>query len=328
MPKTTDMDDDSWMEVNSLEELEEEMKTLSSRKVNADSDATTTSGRPRRTTRRSRVGRKFARESCEEDEQDAQPKDDAEALNKILAGFRSFVEGEGELEGAVTTCVKDSSQQQESRHRDSSELDPENLMSQEVSIDPRIFLNTLHSMLSNQSTPQPESNPDENHDDISKFFFQEDLDDGDTSDEERGSGFIIDEDTDNSRPPYGPDQDHWSVQNYMVSDKKRQKIFVLEFADLYLIDQTSNLLYFIFVTSKEAMDHELRTGAASDPSIKNLSVASGNNNDVEDGRDSVDQAILSNLLSSLDAEGVGSGPVSNILREMGICPPRLHDDDD
>jgi hypothetical protein len=223
MPKTTDMDDDSWMEVNSLEELEEEMKTLSSRKVNADSDATTTSGRPRRTTRRSRVGRKFARESCEEDEQDAQPKEDAEALNKILAGFRSFVEGEGELEGAVTTCVKDSSQQQESRHRDSSELDPENLMSQEVSIDPRIFLNTLHSMLSNQSTPQPESNPDENHDHISKFFFQEDLDDGDTSDEERGSGFIIDEDTDNSRPPYGPDQDHWSVQNYMVSDKKRQK---------------------------------------------------------------------------------------------------------
>ena len=84
---------------------------------------------------------------------------------------------------------------------------------------------------------------------------------------------------------------------------------------------------FNFTTSKEAMDHELRTGTASDPSIKNLSVVSGKNN-VEDGHDSVDQAILSNLLSSLDAEGVGSGPVSNILREMGICPPRLHDDDD
>jgi len=233
MPKTTELDDDGWMEVNSLEELEEEMKTLSSRKVNTDSDATTKSGRPRRTTRRSRVGRKFAHESCEEDEQDAQPKEDAEALNKILAGFRSFVEGEGELEGAVTTSVKESSQQHESRHRNLSELDPEYPMSQEVTIDPRIFLNTLHSMLSNQCTPRPESNPDENHDHISKFFFQEDLDDGDTSDEERGRAFIIDEDTDNSRQRYGFDQEHWSIQNYMVSDKNKQKIFVLEFADVY-----------------------------------------------------------------------------------------------
>ena len=71
------------------------------------------------------------------------------------------------------------------------------------------------------------------------------------------------------------------------------------------------------------MDHELRTGTASDPSIKNLSVAS-EDNDTDDGHDgNVDRAILSNLLSSLDAEGVGSGPVSNILREMGILPPSL-----
>jgi len=74
------------------------------------------------------------------------------------------------------------------------------------------------------------------------------------------------------------------------------------------------------------MDHELRSGAASDPSIKNLSVESDSNN-TEDGHGGVDRTMLSNLLSSLDAEG-GSGPVSNILREMGICPPRLHEDGD
>jgi hypothetical protein len=75
------------------------------------------------------------------------------------------------------------------------------------------------------------------------------------------------------------------------------------------------------------MDHELRTGTASDPSIKNLSVASKDNH-TDDGHDGdVDRAILSNLLSSLDAEGVGSGPVSNILREMGILPPNLQHDD-
>lgn len=81
------------------------------------------------------------------------------------------------------------------------------------------------------------------------------------------------------------------------------------------------------------MDHELRTDAASDPSIKNLSVASsdhGNNNgDDNETNSDGDVAILSNLLSSIDAQGDGgSGPVTNILREMGICPPRLPADED
>ena len=35
-----------------------------------------------------------------------------------------------------------------------------------------------------------------------------------------------------------------------------------------------------------------------------------------------DLTILSNLLSSLEAEGDEAGPVTNILREMGIAPPR------
>lgn len=221
MPNVAEMDDDVWMEVNSLEELEEEMKTLSSsRKVNRDSDATTESGRPRRTTRRSRVGSKFSHASCKEDKQDAQPRGDAEALNKMLTGFREFVEGEGDLEGAVTTSVIESPQHSESRRRNSSELDPEHGMSQEVNIDPRKFLNTLHSMLSSQR-PQPESHPDESHDHISKFFFQEDLDDGHMSDDsERSSGDNIDKDTDN----HGSGEDYWSIQNYMVSDKKKQDI--------------------------------------------------------------------------------------------------------
>ena len=81
------------------------------------------------------------------------------------------------------------------------------------------------------------------------------------------------------------------------------------------------------------MDHELRTDADSDPSIKSLSVvASSENNNAHVGgeRDTDgDVAILTNLLSSIDAQGDGgSGPVTNILREMGICPPRLPTDED
>lgn len=70
------------------------------------------------------------------------------------------------------------------------------------------------------------------------------------------------------------------------------------------------------------MDHELRTDAASDPSIKNLSVAAEDGNDGTD--DTADLAILSNLLSSI-AQSNGSGPATTILHEMGICPPRQDD---
>lgn len=70
------------------------------------------------------------------------------------------------------------------------------------------------------------------------------------------------------------------------------------------------------------MDHELRTDIASDPSIKYLSLSSDANR-TEDGTDDSDHEIMSNLLTSLDAEGGCSGPVSNMLHEMGIIPPRL-----
>ncbi len=219
MPKATDLNDDGWMDVNSLEELEEEMKNLSNRKVNTD--ATTETVRPRRTTRRSRVGREVGRISREEDEQDAQPKEDADALDKILAGFRSFVDGEGELEGAVTAGVRGSPRQFESRQhkQNSSELDRGHVVSHEVIIDPRKFLNTLHSMLSKQGAPQ--SDIDDDHDHISKFFFQEDLDDGDMSD----NSDVVDEDSDPHRVERYQSQDHWSIQNYMVSQRKNDEIF-------------------------------------------------------------------------------------------------------
>lgn len=61
------------------------------------------------------------------------------------------------------------------------------------------------------------------------------------------------------------------------------------------------------------MDDELRTTAKSHPSIAEVSIAS----------EECDVEVISNLLRSLDAQGDGSGPVSNILHEMSICPPRL-----
>jgi hypothetical protein len=75
------------------------------------------------------------------------------------------------------------------------------------------------------------------------------------------------------------------------------------------------------------MDHELRTDVAADPSIKYLSLSSETNN-IENGTDDSDHATISNLLISLDAQGGGAGPVSNILHEMGIIPPRPHAHED
>ena len=86
-------------------------------------------------------------------------------------------------------------------------------------------------------------------------------------------------------------------------------------------------LYAMIPTLKQAMNHELRTDKASDPSIKNISVAS---EDMPNGSAADDGgiAILSNLLSSIDAQDDGSGPASTILRGMGIFPPRISIDND
>jgi hypothetical protein len=60
------------------------------------------------------------------------------------------------------------------------------------------------------------------------------------------------------------------------------------------------------------MDHELRTDTASDPSIKDLSIAT------EDAMD--DQAMV-NILRSIEASE-GAGPAKSMLLGMGIPLPR------
>ena len=72
------------------------------------------------------------------------------------------------------------------------------------------------------------------------------------------------------------------------------------------------------------MDHELTDTFVSDQSIKNLCSAS-EENAVNNHNDHFDEdlTVLSNLLRSLDAQGSCPGPVTNMLSEMGICPPRL-----
>lgn len=41
----------------------------------------------------------------------------------------------------------------------------------------------------------------------------------------------------------------------------------------------------------------------------------------EDAHLSVDVNIVSNMLESLEAQGAGSGPVSNVLNEFGLALP-------
>jgi hypothetical protein len=226
MPNAVDIDDYGWMEVDSLEELEEEMNALSSCKATVDSSSKAKSSRPRRKTRRSRVDKTF--NCCNEDVKSFQEKDDAETLNKILTGFRTFVDGDGDLDGVLTPSLKNPTCASVSGHGNKTlVLDSQNVDNEELNIDPRKFLNILHAMLkNNRDIPQAKLNSFKNDDDdISKFFFHEDLDDGIGSEES----------DDDSQLECGPGQDEFMMQNIMVSIT----VNVLEVADLTLISYIS-----------------------------------------------------------------------------------------
>jgi hypothetical protein len=225
VPRVWEVDDDSWMEVDTLEELEDEMKRISNREVKSGSQQRVESNKPRRTTRRSR---RNVAQGEQPDEQDEQQLKDAKSATKMLAGIRSFVEGEGELEGAVTNDVRESTLQSDSESSAHIDELPEIGKCQEVNINPRRFLNILHSMLHDQcesdlgatngSVATNDGNEESTIDDnISKFFFQEDLDNGSMSDESDCEGDdIIDDENDNPELQDNAGEDPWSLQNIMV----------------------------------------------------------------------------------------------------------------
>ncbi|KAL7485017.1 hypothetical protein ACHAW6_010615 [Cyclotella cf. meneghiniana] len=286
-PREWEVDDDSWMEVNSLEELEDEMRKLSYAKERTDTTCNVV-GKSRRVTRRSRRNRihEDSSENVDMDDkstraEDKKESEDATSLNKMLHGFKSLVEGEGELGGVVTRRPLALSP------RDC--LSPQQLMSEEVNIDARVFLNILHEKLRHQTGGSSQGAMSDDNDkerastteeDMSKFFFKEDLEDDSSNDstDSNNTGMVCDELDGTSL-----EQDPGSMENIM-----------------------------------RAMDQELRTATAGDPSLENIGAPAHHNDN-----DSADYAMLSNFLKSLEAEGTQPGPVTNILREMGICPPRL-----
>jgi len=239
VPRVWEVDDDSWMEVDTLEELEDEMKRISNREVKTDSQEKVERNRLRRTTRRSR--RNLA-QGEQPDEQDEHALKDAKSATQMLAGIRSFVEGEGELEGAVTNNIGRSPQQSDSERSVHIDELPELGKCQEVNINPRRFLNILHSMLHDQcesdlgATNDRIDLNDENeeftiNDNISKFFFQEDLDNGAMSDEsDCESDDMIDDENDNPELQDIAGEDHWSLQNIMV------RAYPLELVGISLIE--------------------------------------------------------------------------------------------
>jgi hypothetical protein len=219
-----------------------------------------------------RSRRNFDTNDSEEQEDEATQKD---TLNKMASGFRAFVEGEGDVEGInITTSEEDIVPSMDSI---------ESLMSQEVNIKPRTFLGVLRSMLREQhglSSPsglEIESNDSPStpaEPDISSFFFKEDLDyeSDDDSDTDIETHLDLMQESQIS-----PDDDPFSLKNIML-----------------------------------AMDYELRTDISTDPSIKNLSVAT---------EDDLDDEAMANLLRSMGASE-GAGPARNILLGMGIPLPR------
>jgi len=286
IPRAWEVDTDDWMNVNSLEELEEEMKTLSSSR-STKVDSSDTKKKPRRTTRRSRrnmIPSSKAEADEKLDEQDGETgdkndkskhSDAAQPLNKVQA------------EKLPTTAESKKSSREEQGVQTSS---VEKLMSQEVNVNPSKFLDILHARLKSQrrdpndiamgdEREEGSSNAIDEQEDISKFFFNEDLDNDCNSSD--GSEDLMGMD-DNPHAALDEEDDPFSLHNIM-----------------------------------EAMDHELRTDVASHPTIKNLSVAS--EEDGSGGTDA-DMAMLANLLKSLD-EGDASGPLNTMLNEMGILHP-------
>ena len=166
-PKECDIDDDVWMEVNSLEELENEMKKLSSTK-----DQTQISKNPRRITRRSR--RNLSHNSDYDDTKCDQSQD-MESLNNIIHGFKTLFEGESEVGGVVTRNTATSPRQNVDT--------PQQAMLQEVTIDPRQCLHILQTKLIDKTNKEGHENMIHEDNDISNFFFEEDLKDSESDDD-------------------------------------------------------------------------------------------------------------------------------------------------
>jgi len=282
------VDTDDWMNVNSLEELEEEMKNLSSSQSTKVDSSDTKKKKPRRTTRRSRKNMTSSNKAEADekvDEKDVETSDindkskhsdAAHPLNKVQA---------------EKLPIKAESKKRSSDEQDQL-LSVEELMSQEVNINPSKFLDILHARLKSQrSNPddtamgdereEGPSNAIDEQEDISKFFFNEDLDNNYDSSDSSEDLMGMD---DNPHAALDEEDDPFSLHNIM-----------------------------------EAMDHELRTDVASHPTIKNLSVASEEDGSGSGGTDA-DMAVLANLLKSID-EGDGSGPLNTMLNEIGIHPP-------
>ena len=70
------------------------------------------------------------------------------------------------------------------------------------------------------------------------------------------------------------------------------------------------------------MDQELKTTGLNNCSMENTTTNAETVVDTCDNDDddpvNIDVKVLSNLLQSLDMEGGGTGPVSNMMREMGL----------
>eukprot|EP00986_Skeletonema_menzelii_P017734 scaffold21543_cov145-Skeletonema_menzelii.AAC.6 len=201
MPKLCQLDSDAWMEIESMEALEEEMKNLSSATTKADvpSEAET---KPRRTTRRSR--RNLNTNSG--DEQGGETTN-SDTLNKMATGFRAFVEGQ-DVDG-----ISDATPENDSI---------ESFMSQEVIIKPRVFFGALQSLLRDRNNlsslssteVKSEALPSEPVEpDISSFFFEEDFnnyDSGDDSDVDVKAHIDLMQES-----QINPDDDPFSLKNIM-----------------------------------------------------------------------------------------------------------------
>lgn len=89
------------------------------------------------------------------------------------------------------------------------------------------------------------------------------------------------------------------------------------------LDELSTDLTILIILAQNVMDKELK-GKTKSRNLDRVDEDGGPG--MEDNEGLAENAhVLNNLLQSLEASGGTSGPVPNMLKEMGTEPPKLSD---
>ena len=314
-PRADDVDGDSWIDFNSINELDKEMENVVDK-----------SG-----------ARKNDNESLKKDKNysvrnDNDVKNEVDSdhgqIDNVLNGLNKFIDGESQVEGIAT--LKNQDIQSEVQY-EGIECD----FQEKIKINPLLLFQKLNGVLNSKSSlaldlsksrsSEIVENLQTDQTDLKHYFCKNDM-----------LAFMKDEDI-IDEVPTNHSAEHQSLKVAMVSYLPYLfafAIIVLPFNNLFDILPISRQK---FPFLKRAMDEELAgTNVKQSQSVsmsEGVRLDDSNNQAIDencialqslsDYSVSGDVEVLSNLLKSLDSQNGGPGPVSTLLREMNIDPPKI-----